>query len=284
VLNAIGEEPDRISNSDLDTISPNGRYQAKILLENGEVHITVLDQDSNSTTNLINPFLDHTTRDEDFNEYAVAHWSPDSEFLSVQYEKHYYSDNYDRNLVIYKPTGEIFRQYTKMDAGWRDPWSPTAPYKILSTNRAIPCILNVIENEKTCLEEIGEWRVSENTLPFHYVLSPDGNQLSFIHNNSDMPKTGLCYIELTTHDIKCFITPDELHNDQQLFSTVQYWSPDGNYIVVFFDKFGAYSDVFGESNKVAVVNIDGNNLQLLEGEYKPPMGNPWRSITTSQTD
>lgn len=282
ILDTIEEELGGLPTDNRDILSPNGRYQAQTIRQEGGMEsVTILDKETNTKTALFNPFLHHKTLNEDFDEsVVVAYWSPDGEFLSVLYDKHYYSDKYDRNLAIYKPSGEIFRQYANMDTSWENPWTPAAPYKILYTNRGMPCYLEVMANKTTCLEIFKEWLISQSINPFHYSWSPDGKQISFVHSNT--VRTGLCYIELETEKVVCPITSDDLHLDEQLFARIQFWSPDGKYLVLFFDDIG-FVDVIGPL-RVAVVDIEGQHFQLLEGTYHWPKSNPWRPPIPSQSE
>ena len=99
---------------------------------------------------------------------------------------------------------------------------------------------------------------------------------------SERPVTGLCYYELTTNTLVCPVSNDDLWLDKQLFARIQFWSPDGKYLVLFFDKLGIM-DVVG-AQKVAVFNVDSQSFQILEGEYLWPSGDPWRPSIPSVTD
>jgi hypothetical protein len=265
-------------------VSPDGRYAARINTRineqgNRERFVTIEDREMEIESELVNPFLNLQFRNEAFIESAwTAHWSPDGAYLSVLYDKQYYSDNYDRNLAIYTPAGEIFRQYVDMDTSWENPWSPVGPYKILYTDGWTPCILEVIEDRRNCLETIDEWLTSQNLSSFHFIWSPDGNKISFVYNNTDdiadIPKTGICYIELTTDKIECPISADDLWLDKQLFARIQFWSPDGKYLALFFDNLGFW-DIVGPV-RVAVINAYEESFWLLEEEYSWPFSNPWR--------
>ncbi|MBK8932640.1 MAG: hypothetical protein IPM76_10070 [Chloroflexi bacterium] len=267
-----------------DTLSPDGRYAVHTVSQGEKAGLaTITDYETGIETELVNPFLHYQRLNEEFTEWAYAsYWSPDGAFVSVLYDKHYYSDNYDRNLVIYTPSGEIFRQYANADTSWTNPWSPVLPYKILYTGNSYvpPCILDVIENKSTCLEVIDEWVKSQKVSPFHYIWSPDGNRISFVYGNSEL--TGLCYYELATNTLVCPVSNDDLWLDKQLFARIQFWSPDGKYLVLFFDKLGIM-DVVG-AQKVAVFNVDSQSFQILEGEYLWPSGDPWRPSIPSVTD
>jgi len=286
VRKAIEEGFDNEPNTDEDSLSPNGRYQVKIVNDNRVSSVRVFDKETNLTTELLNPFLNHMTLDAEFTELATPYWSSDGEFLAVIYEKFYDGDSYqfDSNLAIYKASGEIFEQYKNTAPIWKNPWSPDTSYRILYTEGwRTPCILDIIKNKTTCLEVIHDWAISENVSPFNYIWSPDASQISFVYNNND-GLTGLCYIELITNDIKCPVTPGDLYFDEQFYARVHYWSPDGNYLALFFDEFGAGSDVFGTRHKVSVVGVGDNKIQLLEGKYRPLLGDPWRPPSSIQTD
>ncbi len=283
-VNLVTGEVVKLSDINRDELSPDGRYAVHTVSwgENAGL-ATIKDYKMGTETELINPFLHYQRGNEDFTEWAYAsYWSPDGAFLSVLYDKHYYSDNYDRNLVIYTPSGEIFRQYANVDTSWTNPWSPLLPYKILYTGNSSvpPCILDVIENKSTCLEVIDEWADSQKVSPFHYIWSPDGNRISFVYGNSEL--TGLCYYELATNNLVCPVSNEDLWLNKQLFARIQFWSPDGKYLVLFFDEFGII-DVVG-AQKVAVFNVDNQSFQILEGEYLWPSGDPWRPPISSDTD
>lgn len=269
----------RMSDTLRDVISPDGRYAARILTHaDREELVTIIDRETGIENELVNPFLHLQSRDEIFVESVWAvYWSPDGAYLSVLYDKHYYSDNYDRNLAIYTPAGEIVRQYVGLDTSWGNPWSPVAPYRILFTDGWTPCILEVTEDKKECLETVKQWLISQDVSPFHYIWSPDGNRISFVYNNddtSDISKTGMCYIELVTNNIVCPVSADDLWLDRQLFARIQFWSPDGRYLALFFDNLG-FLDVIGPM-RVAVIDLHEQNFWLLEGEYSWPFSNPWR--------
>jgi hypothetical protein len=66
-----------------------------------------------------------------------------------------------------------------------------------------------------------------------------------------------------------------------MFARMQYWSPDGKYLVLFFDRIGII-DVVGYI-RVVVIDIANQNLQFLEGEFSWPYTNPWRPLLPSQT-
>jgi len=266
----------KLSSVNRDVISPNGRYAAHTITR-GESSglVTIIDYETGTETELDNPFLHYQRLNEEFTERAYAsYWSPDGAFLSVLYDKHYYSDNYDRNLVIYTPSGEIYRQYTNMDTSWTNPWASDLPYRILYTENQYvpPCILEVTENKRTCLESIDEWASSRQVRLFNYNWSPDGDRISFVYGNSEL--TGLCYYELATQNLVCPVSAKDLQLDEQLFARIQFWSPDGKYLVLFFDEFG-FIDVVG-AQKVGIINIDNQSFRILEGEYSWPLRDPWR--------
>ena len=268
-----------------DTLSPDGRYMARIATqEDRSQFMTIVDQESGAETELYNPFFHYKTLNETFIESAIAHWSPDGAFLSVLYDKHYYSDNSDHNLVIYTPSGEIFRQYTNVSISWSDPWNPVYPNKFLITRSysKSPCVLDVVENQKTCLDVLDAWAESQNVWLYHHFWSPDGDKISYVYQNGDEIKTGLCYFELATENVVCPITADDLRFDEQLWVRIQYWSPDGKYLVLFFNRMGATDSP--RPLKAAVVSIDDHSFHILEGEYSWPNGNPWRPPIPSQTD
>lgn len=284
VIDVMSGEFVKLSNLNPEIISPDGRYAARIITQEDRLEIiAIIDFETGAETELFNPFLNLQSLDEDFTESATAYWSPDGAFLSVRYSKRYYSGNSDQNLVIYTPSGEIFRQYTNIDTSQKNPWASVLPYRILYTERYVPpCILEVIENNRTCLEVIDEWSDSQSVTLFNYIWSPDGNKISYVYGDSDLPNTGLCYFELATQDMVCPVTTNDLQLDEQLFARIQFWSPDGKYLVLFFDEFG-FIDVVGNQG-VAVVDIDSQTFMFLEGEFSFPFSNPWRPPILSQTD
>lgn len=269
-----------------DSVSPNGRYAAHITNGDRFDVVTLVDQETGLETELTNPFQD-SSRD-DYVVGAEVHWSPDGALLAVLYKKHYYDDNSDHSLVIYAPSGELFRQYENMSISRNSPWSPVLPHRILYTddNKSflpkMPCILDVVENEQTCLEIVGEWVESQNVWPYNFVWSPDGSKISFVHvaREERVNKSGACYIELATEEIFCPITPDDLQLEEQFESRGHYWSPDGRYLALFSDRSGPLSDVFGDF-AVTTVSRDGQNLQILGLGFSSSHYNPWRpSIPT----
>ena len=257
-----------------DIVSPNGRYAARIeKREDRSELVKIIDYELETEVELANPFRDYQTRDETFNEYVQVYWSPDGAFLAVVYFKHYYSDNEDRNLAIYTPSGELFRQNTSLTPELSKPWNPIRPYRILYYGRRSPCILEVVDNEQTCLSVIAEWAEQQVVVPTFYTWSPDGEKISFVHS-SDRPNTGLCYYEVATEELVCPITTEDLFFGRQFFARKHYWSPDGKFLVLFFDRLGII-DVVG-TVKVAIVNIETGDIQFIDGDYSFPFDDPWR--------
>ena len=254
--------------------SPNGRYVAqRIRPEDGGEFIIITDYETGTERELVNPFSQLQSRDERFNEYVISmHWSPDGSFLSVLYEKYYYSDNYDRHLAIYTSTGEVFQQYANTNLSTGNPWA--APHKVLATNGWAPCILEIIEGTKVCLESVREWFVNQNTSPSNYIWSPDGKRISFIHADPDMRTTGMCYIELATEDIVCPVSSEDFRLETQMYLRLQFWSSDAKHLVLFSDRHGI-THVIGPM-RVAIIDIDEQDFWLLEGEYSWQFYNPWR--------
>lgn len=254
-------------------MSPDGRYVAQITRQEDRFDIvTLMDQETGLEIELHNPFQ-YSSRD-DYNVYARPLWSPDGALLAVEYEAHYYDDNYDLNLAIYTPSGELFRQYANMGASWRNFWSPTLPYRILFTERNVPCILDVIANKQSCLGAVAEWVDNKNVWPYAFIWSPDCSKISFLHYSEEEGDNGLCYVELATEEIFCPITPDDLLLEEQMVPRVHFWSPDGRYLALFFDDLWP-GDVVGPL-AIVVVNPDGRNFQILEQDLSWPYGNPWR--------
>ncbi|HRQ38264.1 MAG TPA: hypothetical protein PLD25_10150 [Chloroflexota bacterium] len=264
-------------------VSPDGRYAANITREDRFDIVTLIDQETGSEIELSNPFQD-SPRD-DYNIYARTYWSPDGALLAVEYEKHYYDDNFDLDLAIYAPSGELFRQYANMNTSSNAPWASILPYRILFTEGDSylpdrPCILDVIENTQSCLETIAEWVGDRSLLSFTW--SPDGSKISFIHWSEEEGNNGLCYFELAIEEIFCPITPDNLLVEEQMVPRAHFWSPDGRYLVLFFDTIGP-RDVLGPLG-VAVVNNDGQNFQILGLEFSSSSNNPWRPSIPSLSE
>ncbi|MCB9418901.1 MAG: hypothetical protein H6667_03810 [Ardenticatenaceae bacterium] len=283
VIDILAEIGIKLPTVNQDTFSPNGRYEVQITRqENGTDSVTIVDHETQTENKLFNPFQHLQSLDEPFFEYALAYWSPDGMFLSVTYEKNYYSDNSDYNLAIYTPMGEIFRQYAGMSLMWKNSWSPVETNRILFIEGRSPCILEVISNKKTCPEIVNKWATNQNVSPFGYAWSPDGKQISFVYENSDSRNSGLCYFDLAKENITCPVTSTDLLFEKQMFAGFHFWSPDGKYLVLFFDEVGI-RDVMAPQ-RVVVVNVANQNLQFLEGEFSWPYTNPWRPLIPSQTN
>jgi len=257
--------------------SPNGRYSVPEFLHGDDFEsLAIVDHELELETQLHNPFHGYVTRDEDFVEYAHTSWSPDGKLLSVRYEKHYYSDNTDNHLAIYTLSGEIYRQQSNIYSPSLNSWNPTLPYRIIYTGHRIvpPCIFEVAENKKTCLGKIDEWADIRNVVTFGYQWSTDGEKISFVYENSDKLETGLCYYDLIMEDLSCPIETNDLKLDEQMYARKAYWSPDSKFIILIFDDIGMV-DVIGYAN-IAIIDVDNQSFQILEGEYTWPYSNPWR--------
>jgi hypothetical protein len=263
-----------------DVVSSSGRYSVPEFLQGDDLDLlSIFDHELGIETPLHNPFHEYVTRDEDFVESAFASWSSDGKLLSVQYEKHYYSDNTDEHLAIYTLSGEIYRQQSNIDtfSSSQNPWNPALPYRIIYTDhRSIvpPCIFEVSENKNTCLEKIDEWADIRDVITFGYQWSPDGEKISFVYGNSEKPESGLCYYDLALENIVCPIITNDLKLDEQMYARKAYWSPDSKYMVLIFDDIGM-ADVIGYAN-IAIIDVDNQSFQILEGEFIYPFSNPWR--------
>lgn len=258
-------------------VSPNNRHEAQISKqENRSELVSIVDYETNVEVELANPFEHSQSRDETFIESAIPSWSPDGSFLSVLYTKHYYSDNMDYNLVIYTPSGEIYRQYAnRRPISWFNPWTPVEPHRIFYIERSRACVIDIIENNDSCLEAIDEWLANRDVVLLNHDWSPDGTHISFIYNNLEIPDTGLCYLELATDKIECPIKTDVLQLDKQMFARRTFWSPDSKYIVLFFDSIGYSEHIIGSVGAV-VVNTESHDFEFIEGKFSWPYAYPWR--------
>lgn len=262
-------------------VSPDGRYITHLTRQDDRFDVvTLVDQETGLETELKNPFQD-APRD-DYNVYARSHWSPDGTLLAVLYEKHYYDDNSDHDLVVYTASGEIFRQYQNIYISRPNPWSPVPPYRILYPEDGAffsdgLCILYVVENRQSCLETITEWAENQNVWPYNFIWSLDGSKISFIYfaREERVNNSGACYIELMTEEIVCPLTLDNLQLGEQIVSRAHFWSPDGRHLALFSDRFGPISDVLGDF-AVTIVSGDGQSLHILGLEFSGLYGNPWR--------
>lgn len=186
VINIETGELISLSHFNQDKISPNGRYAAHMTrLENSSEIVIITDQETGLETTLNNPFLD-LSRD-DYEMFADTHWSSDGALLAVLYRKWYDDDHNDSDLAVYTPSGELFRQYGNVDTMWNNSWSPTLPYKILyadghNYSSNMPCILDIITNQRTCLETVAEWVENKKVwLHTFFIWSSDGSKISFGH-------------------------------------------------------------------------------------------------------
>lgn len=70
------------------------------------------------------------------------------------------------------------------------------------------------------------------------------------------------------------MTGDDLQLGEQMYPKSYFWSPDGRYLALFFDKFESVH-VRGDPG-VAIINSDGQNFQVLGWELAWPENSPWR--------
>lgn len=278
VLNVLTGEFIKPPETNKDVMSPDGRYSVQMIKKEDSPELfSIVDNELGTVTKLHNPYHEYVTRNEDFVEYADAYWSPDGKLIAVWYKKHYYSDNMDDHLVIYTPVGEIFRQQSNLDTMWGNPWNSNLPYRILyiDGHRFVPpCIFEVTENNRFCLEFLREWAINQGVVLLNYDWSPDGGKISFVYYNSEKPETGLCYYDLITEDIVCPIMTNDLKLNKQMYARKAYWSPDSKYMALIFDDIGI-ADVIGYAN-IAIVDVENQSFQILEGDYIWPFSNPWR--------
>jgi hypothetical protein len=134
------------------------------------------------------------------------------------------------------------------------------------------------------LETIAEWAENQNVWLYNFIWSPDSSKISFLHASQEewMNNNGVCYIELTTKEILCPVIPDNLQPEEKKYPRAHFWSPDGRYLALFFDKYG-YSDVRGDLG-VAIVTGDGQNFQILGRVFSWPYSNPWRPPIPLQSE
>jgi hypothetical protein len=280
VINVQTGEEEILAIADEGILSADGRHTVHIAHHENLDFVTLVDRETGIETQLSNPLNQPDNRE--YWVYADVNWSPDGLFLAVEYAKFYNDDSSGGHvLAIYTTSGELFRQYDKMSLAWRDPWSPVSPYRLLYIERGVPCILEVVANQHTCLEVIDDW--AGNSSKGNFVWAPDGSKISFIHWNEEATNNGLCYLELINEEIFCPITPSDWQIEARMFPWAHFWSPDGRYLVLFFDSFGLGSDVFGKQG-VIVVRSDGRNKQILNPEFRWPHGNPWRPPIAPQAE
>lgn len=284
VLDIVTGEFRKLERVDPQALSPNGRYLAHSKKDSlGSV--SIIDYETTIETELVNPFRNVQSRDEDFNEYAFSTWSPDGTFLSVVYEKHYYSDNYDLNLVVYMPSGEIYRQYSNLNIPMMGYWAPALPHRILYRQRNQLCLLEIVENERICVKAIEDFVDNRDAVITSHGWSPDGTQIIFVYNsdNFDTFDSGACYYEIVAEKITCLMSIADLYPDERKYIRHQIWSPSGKYAAVLVDGFGFSEHVFG-SVTVIVADIENQTFRFIEGEYSWPFNNPWRPSLSKPSD
>jgi len=242
--------------------SPDGRYVA--LISRAPSRIDVLDHEQNSERELLDLFNGR------YSSHFSAAWTHDSALLAVLQV----SFPEDRNdpaqfgLAIYTPGGEPFRMYDRINS---NDWSPTPPYRILYTvgdrrTNVVPCILNVIENSRACLEAVDQWREDQEVKIGQFAWSSDGNKVSFTHWNYATNKNGLCYFDLTSEAITCPITASTLQSlgdNYPLFVVGHHWSPDDEYIAVFVNPNGLESSD-ATFTSIGIVSSDGTQFEMLD--------------------
>lgn len=242
--------------------SPDGHYVA--LISRAPMHIGVLEHERNSETELLDLFNGR------YSSHFSAAWTDDSALLAVL-QVAFPEDRNDPSqfgLAIYTPGGEPFRMYDRINS---NDWSPTPPYRILYTvgdwrTNVIPCILNVLENSRTCLEAVDRWRQEQEVKIGQFAWSSDGNKVSFTHWNYATNNNGLCYFDLTSEDITCPITPSALQSLAEgypLFVVGHHWSPDDEYIAVFVNPNGLESSD-ATFTSIGFVSSDGTQFEVLD--------------------
>lgn len=277
VINIQTGEEEELTIVDEGILSVDGRHTVHIANHNNLDFVTLVDRETGIETQLSNPLGQPDVRE--YWVYADVNWSPDGLFLAVEYDKRYNDDSYGGHMVsIYTTSGELFRQYDDTYLTWRNPWSPELPYRILYYPEGyffpdMPCILEIVANQRICLHAIDTWK-GNNSLG-NFVWSPDSSKISFIHWNEEATNNGLCYFELIKEEIFCPITPTDWQFETRMFPRGHFWSSDGRYLALFVDEIEFGSDVVGRQG-IIIVGSDGQTIRILEPEFSLNGNDPWR--------
>jgi len=254
--------------------SPNGRYQTRVIKALGARDIVItLDREIGEEIELTDPFEGR------YRSNTQAKWSPDSKYLAVNRVSHPDSGPYEYGLTIYLPTGEIFRQYEGLPTIIQ--WAPNSFAQMLywrgeGENRA-PCILDVINDSKRCLDRVIEWARQQNVKVGFFSWSFDGTKVGFSHWNTGTANNGLCFINLLDEDIQCPVTSNELQLEYLVYPYFHYGSPDGQYVALVTNPANPEDAIDPYFTWLTVVNSNGTNFRVLNRVFIPSFsGEIWR--------
>ena len=242
-------------------LSPNGRHVA--LIDRNPMRIAILDQEQDKEVALQDLFNGR------YSNHYSASCTKDGALLAVSqvtFPEEPGSGSAQYGLAIYTSEGEPFRMYDHINFGQ---WASVSPYKFLYTtgpwSEIVPCILYVADGNHICLEAITRWREEQDVQVAQFMLSPDGNKVSFIHWNSATNNNGLCYLDLNTDAINCLVTPTDLlsiDKDSRYYVILHHWSPRGDYIAFYVNPNGPLSND-SSFTSIGIVNSDGTHLEIL---------------------
>ncbi|MCC6604645.1 MAG: hypothetical protein IT327_15665 [Anaerolineae bacterium] len=245
--------------------SPDGHFLAQIVSENKPPIAAIIETETGNSIELHDPFNGR------YGSYARAIWSQNSEYLALQRVQFYEDMLADYGLTIYTSGGDIFRQY---DGLYFLQWSPVSSSQLLywdsKNDSFLPCVLNIFDNSSTCYETIIMWASAQDVKVAGYVWSPDGTKISFVHWNDQSKNNGLCFVELSSEQIRCLVQPTDLTLDYQAFPINHFWSPDGEQVALFINPQGLSSDD-GAFTSVLIVDKDGRDFYIFDEVLIPSL-------------
>jgi hypothetical protein len=293
------EVPRQLTPSPPSIPSPDGRYEVRIITSDGvPAAVFLLNQESGTEVELANPF------DSQYPRVIDVEWAPDGQMVAI--ERAYSIEDVTANqgwrnvsaLVVYSADGNKLGEYLDFTGNVSE-WSPTVPYRLLYPRVGMvdnpPCVIDVVTDSHTCLDQLVSWREEQNVQTTNYKWSPDGHKVGFVYWSEVSDESGFCYIDLLTGGIECPITVEDLQADvvldqiesmcdsRTLFVLDYYWSPDLHYIALIVDPAPPLSD-YRACFRAAVADSAGEQFRLIMDGWLTYHDEPWRPLVVGGSD